>query len=75
MSRIGLQLMLKGEKKRKNITKSKLDNILGVGKILKSRLLIKFKNIKNIEKASIDDLMTVKGINEKIAILIKNELK
>ena len=62
-------------KKRKNITKSKLDNILGVGKILKSRLLIKFKNIKNIEKASIDDLMTVKGINEKIAILIKNDLK
>tara|TARA_A200000113_G_scaffold79208_1_gene70224 strand:+ start:4066 stop:5847 length:1782 start_codon:yes stop_codon:yes gene_type:complete len=62
-------------KKRKNITKSKLDNILGVGKILKSRLLIKFKNIKNIEKAGIDDLMTVKGINEKIAILIKNELK
>ncbi|MAD48159.1 MAG: excinuclease ABC subunit C [Gammaproteobacteria bacterium] len=62
-------------KKRKKITKSKLDNILGIGKILKQRLLIKFKNIKNIEQSSIDDLMTVNGINEKIATLIKNELK
>tara|TARA_B100001057_G_scaffold205383_1_gene206104 strand:+ start:230 stop:2011 length:1782 start_codon:yes stop_codon:yes gene_type:complete len=62
-------------KKRKKITKSKLDNVSGIGKILKQRLLIKFKNIKNIEKASIDDLMIVNGINEKIAKLIKKNLR
>ncbi len=62
-------------KKRKKITKSELDNILGIGKILKQRLLIKFQNIKNIKRASIYDLMTVDGINEKIAALIKKELK
>ena len=62
-------------KKRKKITKSKLDNVSGIGKILKQRLLIRFKNIKNIKQASLEELMTVKGINEKIAQLIINELK
>ena len=62
-------------KKRKKITKSRLDNILGIGKILKQRLLTKFKSIKNIEQASMDELMTVNGINEKIAELIINELR
>ena len=57
-------------KARKKIKRSKLDQIDGVGKILKSRLLKKFKNIKNIRSSSLDDLMTVKGINEKIARII-----
>ena len=61
-------------KKRKKITYSRLDNINGIGKILKSRLIKKFGSIKNIRLASSNDLMTIDGINEKIAILIKSEL-
>ena len=54
------------KKKRKIITKSDLDNIAGVGIVLKRRLIRKYKSLKNIKLASKDDLMTVKGINEKI---------
>ena len=63
------------KKKRSKIVKSELDNIKGIGKILKLRLLKKYKNISKIKLAAIDDLMTVDGINEKIAKIIKNELK
>ena len=62
-------------KKRKIITKSELDHIKGIGKVLKSRLIKKYRNIKNIKVANIEDLMTVKGINEKIAIEILNKLR
>jgi len=54
------------KKKRKVITKSDLDNINGVGIVLKRRLIRKYKSLKKIKLASKDDLMTVKGINEKI---------
>ena len=63
------------KKKRSKIVKSELDNINGIGKVLKLRLLKKYKNISKIKLAAIDDLMTVDGINEKIAKIIKNELK
>tara|TARA_B100001250_G_scaffold398261_1_gene406269 strand:+ start:5048 stop:6835 length:1788 start_codon:yes stop_codon:yes gene_type:complete len=69
--RFALQAQRKN--KRKKITKSELDNIKGIGSILKRRLLKKFKSIKNIRLANIDDLMTVDGINEKIAKIIKND--
>ena len=59
-------------KKRKTITKSELDNIKGLGSILKMRLMNEFKNIKNIKSANLSDLMTVKGISEKIARNILN---
>ena len=51
------------------IHKSKfdLDKVIGVGEVLKKRLIRKYKSLKNIKLASKDDLMTVKGINEKIA--------
>ena len=61
-------------KNRSKITQSELDNIHGVGDILKKRLVAKFKNVKNIKIASEDDLMTVDGINEKIAKKIKSLL-
>ena len=67
-------LQAQKKKKRSKITKSELDRIKGIGDILKKRLLKKFKSIANIKLASIDDLMTVDGINEKIAKLITNEL-
>ncbi len=68
-------LQAQRKKKRVKITKSELDNVYGIGSILKSRLLKKFKSIKYIRLASIDDLMTVDGINEKMALLILNTLK
>ncbi len=68
-------LQAQRKKKRKKITKSQLDNINGVGNILKKRLLKKFKSIKNISLASINDLMTVEGISDKIAFKIKNKIK
>tara|TARA_B100000963_G_scaffold135796_1_gene118200 strand:+ start:5201 stop:6979 length:1779 start_codon:yes stop_codon:yes gene_type:complete len=63
------------KKKRKAISKSKLDSIDGIGKVKKQRLIIKFKNLKNICEASIEELMTVNGINEKMAIKIKKCLR
>ena len=55
------------KKKKQTIKKSYLDEINGIGPVTKSKLLKKFKNIKNIQSAKLDELMTIKGINEKIA--------
>ena len=63
------------KKKRKTISKSQLDSIKGIGTVLKSRLLKEFKSIKNIKMANLSDLMTVQGINEKMAKLILEKLK
>jgi excinuclease ABC subunit C len=62
------------KKKRGRIKKSKLDEIDGIGEVIKKRLLSKYKSIKIIRRVNIDDLMTVKGINAKIAKQIKERL-
>jgi excinuclease ABC subunit C len=62
------------KKKRGSFKKSKLDEIDGIGEIIKKRLLSKYKSIKMVKTLNIDDLMTVKGINVKIAKLIKEKL-
>ena len=62
------------KKKLRSTKKSQLDNIPGIGDVLKKRLLNNFKSIKHIKQANTEDLMTVKGINAKIAELIKLEL-
>ena len=62
-------------KKRKIVTKSELDEIKGIGKVLKTRLIKRFRSIKNIKIANKEDLMTVVGISEKIANIIITELK
>ncbi|MBH83727.1 MAG: excinuclease ABC subunit C [Flavobacteriales bacterium] len=67
-------LQAQRKKKRNKITKSELDEIKGIGNILKKRLIKKFKSVAKIKIASKDDLMTVEGINEKIATHIKKEL-
>jgi excinuclease ABC subunit C len=67
-------IMAQRKKKRGGINKSKLDDIDGIGAVLKRRLLSKYKNIKSIKLVKIDDLMTVKGINAKIANSIKEKL-
>lgn len=49
------------------IKKSKLDEIKGIGQKRKINLLIEFKSIENISKASIEELKKVEGMNQKIA--------
>jgi excinuclease ABC subunit C len=67
---------INAQRKKKNAKnrKSQLDNIEGIGEVLKKRLLLNFKTIRNIKSANIEDLMTVKGINVKIAESIKEKL-
>ena len=67
---------INAQRKKKNAKnrKSQLDNVQGIGIVLKNRLLTKFKSLKNIKSANLDDLMTVEGINVKIAKLIKEKL-
>ena len=62
------------KKKRKTVRKSELDSVEGIGSTLKNRLLRKYKSVKNIKSIDIKDLMTVKGINEKIAKKILKKL-
>jgi excinuclease ABC subunit C len=67
---------INAQRKKKNAKnrKSQLDNIQGIGEVLKRRLLLHFKSLKNIKSANLEELMTVKGINVKIAQLIKKKL-
>ena len=56
----------------KQITKSQLDEIEGIGEVKKKALLKEFGSVKNIKEAKIDELMKVKGITKEIAIKLKN---
>ena len=67
-------LQAQRRKKRKNITKSKLDDIHGIGALIKKRLLKKFKNIQNIKESTHDELISIKGINTNLAKKIINTL-
>ena len=51
----------------KEMTKSELDNIQGIGEAKKKALLKRFGSVEKIKKASIEELMQVKGISESIA--------
>jgi len=57
-----------------SITKSALDEIKGIGIMKKSMLLKKFGSVENIAKASVEDILSIKGINESLAINIKEIL-
>ena len=58
----------------KEMTKSKLDYIEGIGDKKRTELLKHFGTISKIKEASIEELMKVKGINENLAKKIKEEL-
>lgn len=51
----------------KEITKSELDQIMGIGETKKKALLKHFGSVEKIKKASKEELMKVKGISESIA--------
>ena len=55
----------------KEMTKSELDDVKGIGKVKKQELLKKFKSVENIKKATIEELMEVKGITKDLAERIK----
>ena len=67
---------INAQRRKKNAKnkKSQLDNIDGIGEVIKKRLFLKFKSLKNIKSANFEELMTVKGINAKIAKLITEKL-
>lgn len=58
----------------KEMTKSKLDNVEGIGQKKKQELLKYFGSIEKIKEASIDEITKVNGINKKIAENIKRTL-
>lgn len=53
--------------RNENLTKSKLDDINGIGEALKKSLLLKFDSVENIKNADIEDLTNIKGISIKKA--------
>ena len=55
----------------KEMTKSELDDIEGIGEIKKKALLKRFGSIKKIKEASIEELTSIKGITENLAKKIK----
>ena len=59
----------------KEMTKSALDDITGIGEVKKNALLKKFGSTKKIAEADIAEISKVKGINEELARKIKEELQ
>ncbi len=56
-----------GMKRKKNLTKSQLDQINGIGRSRKRALLNYFGSAKAVESASFDDLKNVEGIESSVA--------
>lgn len=59
----------------KEMSKSKLDEIEGIGPKKKEELIKKFGSIEKIKEAKIDELTKLKGINESLARKIKENLE
>ena len=51
----------------KQITKSELDEIEGIGEAKKQALLKHFGSVEKMKQATLEELIQVKGINEAIA--------
>ena len=60
--------------RNKDTTKSKLDEIKGIGEKKKKELLKKFGSVEGIKKADILEISEIKGITEELARKIKKEL-
>ena len=56
----------------KQITKSELDDVKGIGEAKKQALLKTFGSVEKIKQASVEELMKVKGITENLAKSLKN---
>ena len=60
--------------REKELTKSALDEISGIGEVKKKELLKKFGSIKKIAEADAEEICEVKGINMELARKIKESL-
>lgn len=58
----------------KEMSKSVLDSIDGIGEVKKKLLLKKFGSIEEIKKATIEEITQIKGINNELAEKIKKYL-
>ena len=58
----------------KDITKSDLDSIEGIGEVKKLTLLKHFGSVEKIKSSNLDELTKIKGINESLAQKILDEL-
>lgn len=61
--------------RNKEMTKSILDEIEGIGPKKREDLLKEFGSAKRVGEAKIEELTKIKGINEDLAKLIKEKLK
>lgn len=59
----------------KQITKSVLDEIKGIGEVKKKELLRNFGSVEKILEATDEEISQIKGINKQMAQKIKKELK
>tara|TARA_B100000676_G_scaffold259596_1_gene268734 strand:- start:20 stop:1885 length:1866 start_codon:yes stop_codon:yes gene_type:complete len=59
-------------KRKKGITRSLLDQIEGIGSMRKRALLNHFGSARAVESASLDEIKTVEGVEEKVAKKIYN---
>jgi len=59
-------------KRKKSITKSLLDQIEGIGSMRKRALLNHFGSARQVESASLDEIKSVEGVEEKVAKKIYN---
>jgi excinuclease ABC subunit C len=59
-------------KRKKGINKSLLDQINGIGSMRKRALLNHFGSAKAVESASLDEIQSVEGVEEKVAKKIYN---
>jgi len=56
------------------VSKSKLDDIKGIGDKKKKELLKKFSTIEKIKNAKLEELTSIKGITKELAAKLKKEL-
>ena len=59
-------------KRKKGMSRSTLDQIVGIGSVRKRALLNHFGSAKAIESASLDEIQSVNGVEEKVAKKIYN---
>jgi excinuclease ABC subunit C len=59
----------------KKILQSPLEEVKGIGKARRLELLKRFNSIKDIRRASADEIASVKGMNRKVAEKLKNHLQ
>ena len=54
---------------------SRLESVAGIGPARRKALLVKFGSIEGIQQASLEELMSVPGITEDLALALKTSLE